>query len=85
MDRCQSQENVDFDHYRNIFEDDDVSTGNFAAIRQFIQNAIWSVKVHDFKTKKFRAFIATIRRQLRLDRKPPKSGYDRHFDVEQRR
>lgn len=84
MDRCQSQDNVDFDQYRNIFEDD-VRKSNFAAIRQFIQNAIWSVKVHDFKTKKFTAFIASIRRQLHLDRKPPKSGYDRHFDMEQRR
>lgn len=84
MDFCQSADSDDFDRYVNIFEEP-VNAGNFATIKQFIQNAIWSMKMQDFKTRKIRRFIETMRRKLHLNRQPPQTGYDRHFDMEQRR
>lgn len=84
MDLCQSADSDAFGRYVNIFEDP-VNEGNFAAFKQFIQNAIWSVKVQDFKTKKFRRFIETMRRKLYSIRQPSRTRYDRHFDIDQQR
>lgn len=84
MNQIGSHDTDDFDQYVNIFEDHP-NTSNLTAIRQFIQNAIWSVKVHDFKTRNLRKFLASLRQKLHLDRKPAHSGYDRHLDIEQRR
>lgn len=85
MKPSESQDSINIDPYFNIFEDSNSNQNrsNLSAFRQFLQNALWLMHIHNYKTRDLKLFTKFIRRKLNLNKKPKQKGYGQFLNEEQ--
>lgn len=69
----------------NEFFSEDVHSSKFSSFRQFLWNKLWTIKLHNYRTRNIRQFAKFLRHKFHLTKEPKHKGYGRYFTEKERR